>query len=91
MLQENITKHYKIADEDAYDNINTEAQIITHRLGLDKRVDAMAKREAFITLKDHKDNFLNSLPCRLINPAKNEMGLVSKHIVDDTNGRLKKN
>ena len=38
----------------------------------------MAKREASITLKDHKENFKNSLPCRLINPAKSEMGLVSK-------------
>ena len=25
LLQENITKHLKVADEDAYDNINTEA------------------------------------------------------------------
>ena len=90
LLQENITKHYKVTDEDTFDNINTEAQIITHRLGLTKRMDAMAKREAFIMLKDHKDNFLNSLLCRLINPAKSEMGLVGKHILDDISGRLKK-
>ena len=49
----------------------------------------MAKREVFITLKDHKENFKNSLPCRLINPAKREMGLVSKRILDNINGRLK--
>ena len=36
----------------------------------------MARREAYITLKYHKDNFSNSLPFRLINPAKSEMGLV---------------
>ena len=49
----------------------------------------MAKREAFITLKDHKENFKNSLPCRLINPAKSEMGLVSKWILGNINGRRK--
>ena len=47
LLQESITKHYKVADEDAYDDINTEAQIIAHRLCLSKRMDAVAKREAF--------------------------------------------
>ena len=90
MHQENITKHYKVTGEAAYDDINTEAQTISHRLGLAKRMGEMAKKEAFITLKDHKGNFLNTLPCRLINPAKNEMGFVSKHILGDINGRLKK-
>ena len=45
----------------------------------------MAKRESFLTLKDHKDNFENNLPCRLINAAKSEMGRVSKQILDDIN------
>ena len=54
-------------------------------------MDVIAKREAFITLKDHKENFENSLLCRLINLAKSEMGLVSKRILDSINGRLKEN
>ena len=29
-------------------------------------------------LKDHKENFKIKLPCRLINPAKSEIGIVSK-------------
>ena len=35
------------------------------------------KNLAFITLKDHKKNFQASLPCRLINPSKSELGKVS--------------
>ena len=66
-----------------------EAQAIASRLGLVSRMDTMAKREAFITLKDHKENFRSSLPCRLINPAKCEMGLVGKHILDSIIDRLK--
>ena len=42
----------------------------------------MAKRQAYITLKDHKENFASKLPCRLINPANSEMGKVSKQILD---------
>ena len=42
----------------------------------------MAENEAFITLKDHKDNFDSNLKCRLINPAKSELGRVSKVILD---------
>ena len=82
-MRENITRHYKSSDEDAYDEINAEAQIIASELDSADRMDVMAKREAFITLKDHKDNFEDSLPCRLINPAKSEMGLVSKRILDN--------
>ena len=45
-------------------------------------MNCLARKEAFITLKDHKENFSNALPCRLINPAKSEMGRVSKAVLD---------
>lgn len=41
----------------------------------------MAKRNAFITLKDHKPNFNNAPTCRLINPTKSEIGRISKEIL----------
>ena len=47
------------------------------------RMNCMAKKEAFFTLKDHKENFGSNLPFRLINPAKSEMGKISKRILDD--------
>ena len=91
LLTENITKHYRTADDDAYDDINEEACVIAGRLNVNlaERMDTMAKNEAYITLKDHKDNFLHSLPCRLINPAKSEMGRVSKRILDSIKEKLK--
>ena len=89
LLQENVTKHYKVAQENAYNNINKEARTIASGLDIADRMDIMAKRESFITLKDHKDNFENSLPCRLINPAKSEMGKISKQILDGINSKLR--
>ena len=41
-------------------------------LSIDDRVEMTATKEAFITLKDHKDNFENKPTCRLINPSKQE-------------------
>ena len=49
----------------------------------------MARRQAFISLKDHKENFLNNLKCRLINPAKNNLGLISKQILDRINNSIR--
>ena len=49
----------------------------------------MKKREAFISLKDHKENFENNPKCRLINPAKSDSGKISKLILDKINTQLR--
>ena len=41
-------------------------------------MECYASHPAFITIKNHKPNFQNNTKCRLINPMKNELGLVSK-------------
>ena len=88
LLRENITKHYKPANEHLYDDINTEAKTIAENLKIKDQMEIMAKKEAFITLKDHKENFESTLPCRLINPAKSEMGIVSKKILDKITSKV---
>ncbi len=49
----------------------------------------MAERQAFITLKDHKENFENNPKCRLINPAKSEIGRISKKILEKINTTIR--
>ena len=49
----------------------------------------MPHRQAFISLKDHKENFENNPRCRLINPAKNNLGLISKQILDRINSTIR--
>ena len=80
LLTSNITKQHKKAKESAKDEIDSEAKQIASGLRLDDRVEQMAKRKAFITLKNHKENFFNAPTCRLINPAKSEVGKISSHI-----------
>ena len=45
---------------------------------------------AFITLKDHKKNFRSKPSCRLINPYKNEIGKISKIVLEKINKKLLK-
>lgn len=82
LLDKNIQKSYKKTEAITEYNINSEAQSITTKLKLEDRIEKMAKKESFITLKDHKPNFQNSAPCRLINPTKSEIGKISKQITE---------
>ena len=40
------------------------------KLELDDRINCLAKTQAFITMKDHKEDFRTNPTCRLINPPK---------------------
>ena len=51
-------------------------------------MDVNPESNCFIIIKDHKENFLNHPKVRLINPAKNEPGRISKTILDNKNMRL---
>ena len=88
LLKKNITKTYKKVTPDTADSIELKAKDITKKLQLDGRINTTAKREAFITLKDHKPNFANNPTCRLINPAKSEIGKISKQLLECINTAL---
>ena len=82
---DNLTSTYKKANTNTIRSINNEAKNIATNLLIDDRVECMAERQAFITLKDHKDNFVNKPTCRLINPVKSEIGRISKQILENVN------
>ena len=88
LLHDNITKTYKKAEYNLLNKIDVKAKTITEKLRIDDRVETTATKEAFITLKDHKDNFENKPTCRLINPSKQEIGKISKQILDSINKKL---
>ena len=56
--------------------------------GILDRMDIKSKNTCFITIQDHKENFLNNPTVRLINSAKNELGSSSKSILDNIIKRL---
>ena len=45
----------------------------------------MQEPEVYIITKNYKNEFLNKIPCRLINPSKSSIGKISKVILDTIN------
>jgi len=85
LLMDNLTSSYKKANANTFRSINNEAKNIATNLPIDDRVECIGERQTFITLKDHKDNFVNKPTCRLINPAKSKIGRISKQILENVN------
>ena len=82
LLHKNITKTYKKVNLNVANSIELESKSLSKKLQLDDRINTTAKREAFITLKDHKPT------CCLINPTKAEIGKVSKRILGRINTKV---
>ena len=89
LLTDNITKEYKKTDSSKKHEIDVEAKKIAQSMNLADKIECLAEREAFITLKDHKDNFENNTKCRLLNPAKSEIGIISKSHLQDINASIR--
>ena len=64
LLRDSITLTYKKADDKVIDTINLEAKELATELDIGDRMECLAKQHAFITLKDHKENFKNAPTCR---------------------------
>ena len=85
LITENVTKTYKKSCPKVIDQLNSRSARVAKKLGLDNRIEKLAEKEAFITLKDHKPEFHDHPTCRLINPSKSEIGIISKRILDEIN------
>ena len=90
LLHENITKSYKKSPTRLEKSINLEAKEVAAGVKLDDKIEYRTKAPAYITLKDHKDNFRSAHPCRLINSCKSEIGKISKSILENKNRSLLK-
>ena len=70
MIFKEVVKNYKKAPPDLEKELNNEAKMLAHKLGIVDRVEKYNAKNCFITIKDHKSNFKSNPECRLINPAK---------------------
>ena len=90
MRRNAITSTYKKANGNIKKRINVKGKQIVNKSfdNIIERMDVNTDSSYFITIKDHKENFLNHPKVRLINPAKNELGRISKTILDNRNTNL---
>ena len=89
LLEKNIQKEYKKVSMATINKVNTSHIEVVQKLDIQDRVFTTTTRQAYATLKDHKDNFNNNPSCRLINPAKPEIGRISKKILEKINLRVR--
>ena len=54
LINENVTKTYKKSNSKVVDKLNAQSARIAEHLKLENRIEKLAEKEAFITLKDHK-------------------------------------
>ena len=90
MRRNAITSTYKKTNSNIKKRIDIKGKQIMENVDKEilDRMDINSKNTCFITLKDHKENFLNNPTVRLINPAKNELGRIRKAILDNISKRL---
>ena len=85
LLTDNITKTYKQSNNNFYKSSNLEAKRIAKTLEIADKVECMDRKPAYRTLNDHKKNYNINPKCRLIKPAKSELGKIAKIIVENIN------
>ena len=88
ILKENVTKRMCCAER-CLEDIHFELKNLPSDLSIGDRLETMAPKEAFVTVKDHKNNFEVNPTYRLINPAKGELGKISKILPDDIKCQIK--
>ena len=64
-LMENVTKTHKRSNRNKVYKINIEENKIATKLKIDDRVQQFHEAEVFITVKEHKDSFINFRTFRL--------------------------
>ena len=62
------------AEKEELKIVNQKAAEIATNLKLAGRMQKHTETQCYVTFKDHKNNFMDKKPCRLINPAKTDLG-----------------
>ena len=84
LLQRNVEAECKWGPQDLVTTYDKEDKAVAEELEIaDRMIHKTEKREAFISYKDHGENFLNNPKCRLVNPTKSELGKVAKIILEN--------
>ena len=68
--------------------MSRETYIAAEKLKVEQRLERYEEKEAFLAIKDHKTQFPRRVECTLLNPSKNQLGKVSKYILDTTIRKL---
>ena len=89
LLDKAVHKDFKKARDGEEEMITKEAGKVATGLEIADRVFKTEMKPAKISLKDHKEDFMNNPRTRLINPTKSNLGKVSKWKMDKLNSQVR--
>ena len=88
LLRNATTTSYKKENKNIGIKINKEGIKFAKQANILDKIEINGTGHSFITIKDQKENFTNHPMTRLKTPYKNEIGRISKHILDQINSKL---
>ena len=88
LLRNAVTSKYEKTNAKIEDKINKKGKEILKNKEALHRLDINEESNCFSTLKGYKEKFQNNPTVGLINPAKNDIGRISKVILDKINSSL---
>ena len=91
MMTDTVTSQYCKSQNENVENTNKKSAVLARAVKIEDRAQCFSTERCFLTVKDHKENFLSKPTTRLINPAKTDLGKVSKSILDRINGVVRSN
>lgn len=94
LVTNNLRKFYKKEpknDPKIVEKINENIEKFGDIYDVTERIRKIKTRDVFLTLKDHKADFEINEPCRLINPTKSDLGVLSKFTLDKALTELRVN
>ena len=88
LLQNVVTTTYKKSSKETERRINCKVIVYAKEVNALDKVEVNGTANCFVTVKDHKASFLNHLTTRLISPATNQIGRITRQILDQINSKL---
>ena len=89
LMHENLTRDYRLDNGNKLSGINNDTRKFARSLEIGDRMEFHSQANAFLTIKDHKEDFPNTIKCRVINPACNNLGKFSKRVLDEINTKCR--
>ena len=86
-----ITDNHKLDHNKTTAQINSDTAKFANKLRIKDSLGKLKEKCAYILFKDHKKNFQSKKLTSLVNPAKIELGLVSKDLIQNITSRILSN
>ena len=69
-IYEKICAGYKISNKNTVNKTNDETYNLIKIHSVEGKIPKLEEKQAFFTIKDHKENFLDKIEYRVMNPSK---------------------